>query len=176
MRQALWLEDARTNLVPESENLGASTWVNTSATRSSSQADPYGGTNAWLIADNSTTATADISIDFVPPSTAVLAVSAFVREGTTGSTEGARLRVRNITASIDYLTADITWSSGIPSVSILTGTTYADPEQFAGGSWRVTGIATGSTNTADTHRLGIIPAFAAVGNVGDIYAFGAQVE
>ena len=175
MRQALWLEDARTNLIPESENFGASTWVNTSATLSSSQADPYGGTNAWLVADNSTTATASISIDVAIPSTAVHAVSFFVREGTTGSTEGLLVRLRNGTASVNYFAANVTWSSGIPTVTVGTGSTYADPEQFAAGWWRVSMIATGSTNVANTHTYIIYPARTST-DVGNLYVFGAQVE
>jgi len=176
MRQALWLEDARTNLVPESENFGASTWVFTGGTLTSEQADPYGGTAAWLVADNSTTAIRILNIDVAIPSTEVHAVSFFVREGTTSSTEGFHVRLRNVTASADYFASNVTWSSGIPTITIGTGSTYADPEQFAGGWWRGTGIATGSTNTGDTHAFQFVPAVDAAGNVGDGYAFGAQVE
>ncbi len=176
MRQALWLEDARTNLITESENFGASTWAATlTPTRSSSQADPYGDTNAWLLGDNGTTAQEFITNVFVPPSTTVLATSLFMREGSTTAASGSRFLVFNNTASVTYGQGTVTWSSGVPTLTVDTGSTYASPEQFAGGWWRMGFIANGSTNAADTHQMFIYPAVSST-DVGDVYVFGAQVE
>ena len=175
MRQALWLEDARTNLITESENFEASTWTNVGvAIATSSQADPYGGLEAYLIGDNNSAGEEYIYTQPVPPSTAVLAVSLFVREGSTTST-GQTINFRNQTNAAALIgSATIAWSSGVPTVTVATGSTYASPEQFAGGWWRVGYISNGTTAAADEHRFEIRPADST--GVGDLYVFGAQVE
>ena len=175
MRQALWLEDARTNYITESGNLGASTWTNVNTMlATSSHADPYGGTNAWNIGDDNSAGTEYIYTQPVPPSTGVLAVSLFVREGSTTST-GQIINFRNQTfASLLIGSASLTWASGVPTLTVVTGSTYASPEEFAGGWWRVGFISDGSTLATDEHRFEIWPADST--GIGDLYVFGPQVE
>ena len=175
MRQALWLEDARTNLITESENFEASTWTIVNAMiATSSQADPYGGLQAYLIGDDNAAGSEYIYTQPVPPSTADLAVSLFVREGSTTST-AQTINFRDETNTAALLgSATIAWSSGVPTLTVVTGSTYASPEQFAGGWWRVGFISSGTTEETDEHRFEIHPADST--GVGDLYVFGAQLE
>ena len=175
MKQALWLEDARTNLITESGNLAHSTWTNVnSMLATSSHADPYGGTNMWLIGDNNSAGNEYIYTQPVLPSTLPTAVSVFVAEGSTTST-GQTINLRNETfASLLIGSARIAWSSGVPTLTVVTGSTYASPEQFAGGRWRVGFIADGTTEPTDEHRFEMWPADST--GIGDLYVFGPQVE
>ena len=175
MRQALWLEDARTNYITESENFEASTWTIVNAMiATSSQADPYGGLEAYLIGDNNSAGEEYLYTQPVPPSTADLAVSLFVREGSTTST-GQTINFRDQTNTAALLgSATLAWSSGVPTLTVVTGSTYASPEQFVAGWWRVGFISSGTTEETDEHRFEIWPADST--GVGDLYVFGAQVE
>ena len=173
LNPTLLLEDARTNLMPESENFGA--WDQGSTpTVTSGQADPYGGTAAYLVADTATSNTALIEDALVLATTNTHALSLFVRAGTTMDAAGQSLHLRNNTAALNYADLSITWSSGIPATTVVTGSTYAPPERYADGWWRVSVIADGTTNAADTHVMQFRPSSSP--NSGELFVFGAQLE
>ena len=173
LHPTLLLEDARTNLMPESENFGA--WDQGSTpTVTSGQADPYGGSAAYLIADTSTSNTQFVEDGFTIVTTGTHALSLFVRAGSTMDPAGQSLHLRNNTAAVNYADLAITWSSGIPATTVVTGSTYAPPERYANGWWRVSVIADGTTNTADTHVMQFRPSSSP--DLGELYVFGAQLE
>lgn len=97
---------------------------------------------------------------------AVKALSIRVKQGTSTSTA---IRVRDTTAGADRLLAVVTWSGGLPSVAMTTGTftSYAS----IGGGFRLSFLTTAMT-TANNNQVEVYPATGAalaVGPTGDIY-------
>lgn len=172
---ALSLERSQTNRVPWSEKL--STWSG-SATLTSGQADPKGGTAAWLVADTSTSAVRSKTIAVTLTATSRWNPSIFLKQGTTSSTAGVHIRLRDVTSSANRASVTVTWSSGKPTPTVGTGSSWEGPAAHRGGWWRITWRGTTATSTANTHQFEIYPAGSPsiVGLKGDVYVYGAQVE
>lgn len=171
----LLLEDSRENLIDESEEFDQWTQLNAPAL-SSGVADPYGGNLAWNIGDDSVVNTERISETFTPPSTVQLATSLFVNEGSDNPVgAGSKVQILNVTATVTYGEGEIAWSSGEPTLNVNIGSTYAGPERWRDGWWRLQFLADGSTNVADVHAMVILPAPTAT-DIADLNIFGAQVE
>lgn len=175
---ALLLEDARTNLVEDSVNLGSTNWTLASGlTRTSGQADPYGGTNAWLLTDDSTSQFEGLVGAVVFSTNGQHPFSLFLRQGTTSSTSGTVFRIQSSTGAVrGAVTA--TWSSGIPTQAMSLGaSTFAKPERYRGGWWRFTAATSTGLLSTQSNQIHIYPAgVVSVGRKGNVYAFGPQVE
>jgi hypothetical protein len=173
---ALLLERAQTNRVTWSEKL--STWTGT-ATLSSAQTDPKGGTAAWLVSDTSTTAQQTRSLNITLTSSTRWGVSCYMRQGTTASTAGVQFRTRDAVTGALRSAFTATWSSGKPTVTVNTGSSWEAPTAHRGGWWRFSQRTTTSVSTANALTVTISPTgstAAAVGNKGNVYFYGAQVE
>jgi hypothetical protein len=86
----------------------------------------------------------------------------YVAQGTSTSSV---IRLRDTTALADRLLAAITWSGGVPTVTMTTGTQEGTPEQFktndGGTAWRIK-LLTTSVTAANTNSLEFYPATDAV--------------
>lgn len=170
----LLLEDSRENLEPESEDFGNWDVVN-APVLSSGKADPYGGTAAWQIEDTSTTATAAIEDEVTLSSSGPFACSVFMQAGTTP--EQSELILRDKTVGTNRMRLTVTWSSGEPSISVVVGSTFADPQRWRDGWWGVGALTDTNIVSGNTNVIQVFPADSGdVGAVGDVFAFGAQVE
>ena len=172
----LLLEDARTNLVLHSENLKAASWTNAGLVLTSGQADPMGGTAAYLIEDDSTAAQDSVraSSQVTGTSSGVMCMSWFAKEGTTASTSGSRhfLDSSSGTALID---TTLTWSSGVPSLTIVNvGSSGRVPERWRDGWWRFETLTSAAQSTGTFTPWHF--AARTVGDKGDTYIFGTQIE
>lgn len=175
---ALLLERAQTNRVPWSEKF--STWTNASTAApglSSGQADPRGGTAAWLLSDNSTVAISGKILTVTLSAATRAGMSIFMRQGTTAAAAGVVFKLRE-TGVADRGRANVTWSSGKPTVTVTVGTTWLAPEAYRGGWWRITLRTTTATSTgAGANTAQIYPANdGTVTHRGNVYVYGVQVE
>ena len=171
----LLLEAARKNQVLFSENFGSTWWAPfNSPTLTSGQADPYGGTAAWLVTDDSTSNQELLNPPIAFDSTVAMTASLFVKVGTTQAGGGSRLKVTSTSGG--GITGDFTFSSGVPAMVVSLGSSVTAPERWRDGWWRIqvkSSAANISTGTGS--RFQIIPA-RTVGEVGNLYIFGAQLE
>lgn len=175
MCPTLLLEPSRTNFVKYSEAFDQ--WsVSTSITRSSGQADPKGGTAAWNLADGSTGQQGGVSSTAMTLTASTFAVlSVFFRQGSSASTAGSDALLRVYSTGTIVARCRAVFSSGVPTVTYVTGSSIAKPEQYRDGWWRAQVRTSGAVSTSTPYMVSLIPAVV-TGEVGDIYAFGAQVE
>lgn len=163
---------ARTNLVLQSENFGT-TWTTSGAPTRSAAALSVGTVNLDLIGDTSG-ASADGYVQTITLTGSVAkAVSVFVAPGTSQAASGSEIHLFDNTASAYRLRAGLTWASGVPSVTMTTGT-YLGAIKLDNGVYRLLFQSTAVT-AANTNRAQIFPASTS-GEQGDLYAGGFQVE
>lgn len=160
------LEAARTQLVTDPENFGAWT-VGGTPVLTSGQADPFGGTAAYLIEDNDAAAVEWIERTVVYTGNATKAQLGFVKASTAGITDfeliGAALRVR----------VRVTWTGGVASAAVNAGSGTARAVAWGGGWYLIEWTADGVV-ALDTNRYLLIPAGNVAANTGSVYFFGAN--
>ena len=170
----LLLEDSRENLIDESEDFN--TW-NVAGTpgRSSGQADPYGGTNAFRLEDDST-----VSVEFIDTTLSIDAaatpgMSIWLKQGTTPSLTDVRVILVS-SGSTDAIDMGIAFSSGEPTVILTAGSTASFvQERWRDDWWRIGMTSTVAVSTGAAWLMRIVPARGAT-NIGDVFVFGADVE
>lgn len=174
----LLLEDSREQLVTESEDMSVANWPNrdaTAVTRSSEQADPSGGTAAWLIGDDSTALNEVMGIEVsMDDGAGPYGISIHMKQGETNAGTPS-FQIRDVTAGAQRFAGDVTWSSGEPTLNVAAGATEGNPERLRDGWWRLRGLTTTSISTGNTHQFRVKPTNSA-DEVGDVYVLGAQAE
>lgn len=168
----LLLENAAKNLIDESEDFGLWTLDGTPVT-SSGQADPFGGTNAWRIDDDSTSADERITKTVTADASTQVVLSVFLKAGTTPAPSGDQVALIASTGG-GPINLRITWSSGEPSVTYVAGEEPNPPERWRDDFWRLSARTTGDLSTG-VHTARLSPAGIVNGETGDIIAFGFQV-
>jgi hypothetical protein len=166
-------EQASTNLCLQSENFGT-TWVAASAPTRTAAALRCGSVFLDLIGDNSAVAIASYTQAITFTGDAVKAISLFFAQGTATT---SLVQLNDATATADRLKAAITWASGIPTVTMTTGTLLG-LDSLANGVFRVR-MATTAVTAANVNNLNVYPANTAAGDVaqqGTIYMGGVQAE
>jgi hypothetical protein len=170
---ALRLAAAATNLCLQSENFGT-TWSAIGSPTRSAAAKTCGTVSLDLIGDDSAAALEGYTQAVTFTGDAVKAVSIHVAQGTSTSSV---IRLRDVTAGTNKMLAVLTWSSGVPSVAMTTGT-YLGKVALANGVYRLL-FQTTSVTAANTNNVDVYPAtdaaLAATGT-GDVYAGGVQAE
>lgn len=139
----------------------------------SGQSDPYGGTGAYLISDDDGAAAEWIFQNVGFTGNAVKALAIFLKAGTATTT---LVKLRDNTAGADRSAFTVTWASGVPSISLVTGTQlYVDPwfPWLVPGWYRFAYQST-SVTAANTNRIEIYPAGSTAANTGTCYVFGAN--
>lgn len=168
-------EPASTNLVLQSENFGT-TWAAvgaTSPTRSAAAAR-CGRVVLDLLGDDSALAAEGYTQTVTFTGNAVKSISFVIKQGTSTSSV---VRLRDNTGLADRLLLAITWSGGVPTVTMTTGT-LEGTSSMANGCYRVR-VQTTSVTAANTNTLEVYPATTAafaIGNTGDIYVGGVMAE
>lgn len=171
---AILLEDARTNLVTQSEDISTWTDVGTPIT-TGSQADPEGTSTAYKIEDDEAVSVFEgkFHVPTAFTGNAEKVVSTFVKEGT--SDKGAFGLFDNTAATWRHR-ATITWTDGVPALATETGAGTLFPvEKHRDGWYRVSISATGVL-AANTNRFYLYPAFDGGADVGDMHFWGMQAE
>jgi hypothetical protein len=170
---SLLLEETRTNYVEDSEDFSQWTAINAPAL-TSGQSDPYGGTNAFKIEDDSTSLIERISEIVSLDSSGPFGCSLFVKESTAPSTDGTIMWLRDLDSTENRMETYVLFSSGIPTQTIVTGSSFGEPERVRDNWWRITVLSDTNISTASTNALQVFPA--RFDTIGDALIFGAQVE
>lgn len=167
---ALLQEMTRTNLITLSENFGS--WTDSGTpVKTGSQADPGGGTAAYLIEDDSAAAEEYIARSVSFTGNAVKAVSVWAKAGSAATSE---IQIRDTTAGAYRMQAVITWTAGVPSVAMTSGT-HLQTQRYRGGWYRFL-LASSAVTAANSHQMRLSPAGATASATGTCYFFGAQCE
>lgn len=176
-RATLLLEGGRINRLPHPLNLGA--WSTSGAPPAAvgGQADPFGGTGAWLLNDNSGAATQvyfDIAAGLVGDGTKAMAL--FLKQGTAAVTT---VDLFDSTAAVKRVRIDVTWNGvNAPTLTIPEGagqTWTPTPVPGAPGWWRIPFNGQGLL-AANVNNYRILPAGNTPANTGTVIAYCAQLE
>lgn len=171
----LLLEEQRTNLIFPSENLASTLWVKNTVTVTSGQTDPRGGTAAFLVSDASTVAQGSLTRLLASTASTNRTFSWFLKQGTTNHANGQTCILRSTNGASTYVRWNLTWSSGKPTATTNKGV-LLPVVRWRGGYYRFAARSTGSLSTGN-YRVHLFPAVGGgVGAVGNVYAFGCQVE
>lgn len=165
--------DERTNLCLQSENFGT-TWSAIGTPTRTAAAAKCGDLSLDLIGDDAAGTLEGYSQVVTFTASATKAVSLFMKAGTSTSTV---IRLRDTTASANRLLAVVTWASGVPTVTMTTGTNCGTVACY-GGVYRFL-FRTGTVTPGNTNQLEVYPASTsalAVANTGTVYAGGVQCE
>jgi hypothetical protein len=166
-------EEATTNLVLQSENFGT-TWTTTGAPTRSAAAKRCGSVVLDLLGDAAPALADRYNQTITFTGDAVKAISFYFAQGTSTSSV---VNVLDNTAGASRLVAVITWSNGIPTVTVTSGTLLGlDPQ--GDGTWRAR-VATTAITAANVNILRFFPASDSIlsaANTGDAYFGGVQAE
>lgn len=168
----LRIAPARTNLCLQSENFGT-TWTASGTPTRSAAALTVGTVSLDLIGDDTAGAAEGYVQTVTLTGSAAKAVSIFVAPGTSQAASGSEIHLFDNTASAYRLRAGLTWASGVPSLTMTTGT-YLGAIKLDNGVYRLLFQSTAVT-AANTNRVQVFPASTS-GEQGDLYAGGVQVE
>lgn len=169
------LEGARTNLVVQSEDF-STTWTAVASPSVTHPGISCGTLNLDLLEDDSAAANERFEQTITFTGDAVKAISLFMKQGTTTTT--GILLYDQTAGSVDRLRATITWSAGVPSVAMGTGTQAWTPIPLSNGIYRF-GFITSAVTAANTNKLRVAPATDAADSAvptGTLYAGGIQAE
>lgn len=169
---------ARTNLVLQSSNLGT-TWSAISAPDRTAAAATCGVVSLDLIADNDLASACGYSQTVTFTGDAVKAISFLIRQGS--STSSVVQLVDTSAGGVYRLRAAITWSGGLPVITMTNGTSlgYRSLVDASGNAVFQVYLLTTSVTAANTNSLRFYPATdaaEAVSNSGDAYFGGVQAE
>jgi hypothetical protein len=162
------LEAARTQLVTDPENFGA--WGTAGiVARTGGQADPFGGTAAYLLDSNAPGAGDGVVQAVTFTGNGTKAILCFMRAGT--STQSAFL-VYDSSAVVERHRADVNWSGGVPTLvtGIGAGTLFAVVPM--GGGWYALALSANGVIAANTNQFYIQADRTGAG--GTVYIFGAN--
>lgn len=168
------LEAQRDNLITEPENFGA--WSTSGGIiKTGGQADPLGGTAAYLLDDPDVAQLSNTALAFTATGDGEKALSLFVRQGSSARSETS---LWDQTATTHRHRIAITWSGGVPVLATVTGSGTRYPVSRRGGSWWRIGWSATGVVAANDNRVFIYPAATAgaAADTGTLYAFGAQAE
>jgi len=158
--QGFFSELAATNVILQSENFGT-TWTAIGTPTRTSTAVTCGTVVLDLLGDDSATVLEGYQQTATLTGNAVKTVSLFYKEGTSAS---SMIRLRDTDAPADRLLAAITWSGGVPTVTMTTGTLNSNVGPFgASGVYRAEMLTTSATAT-NVNILQVYPA--AVADLG----------
>jgi hypothetical protein len=164
------LEAARTQLVTDPENFGNWTLVNTLG-RTGGQADPFGGTAAYLIEDNDGALLERMFQVVTFTANATKTVSVFMRQG---SSTVHRWGLFDETAGVYRRYVEITWTAGVPSMAHVLGTGTLFPVENWGGGWWRFSIAADGVVAANANRFFLQATIDDIASTGTLYVFGAN--
>ena len=175
-RASLLLEGSRTNKLAQPLNFAAWLTANGPPAPTGGQADPFGGTGAFRLTDNSAVATQlfGVAAAFVGDGTKGMGV--FLKQGTAAVTT---VDLFDITAAAKRVRIDVTWNGAnaptltVPEGAGQTWAPFAVPG--APGWWWITYNGQGIV-AANANQFRVLPAGNPAGNTGTVFAYLAQAE
>ena len=166
--RGLLIEEARTNLLLQSEDF-STTWTTSASPTitTNTTVAPDGTTTADTITSTSTSSYVAQIVTFTGDGTKTYSI--FIKAGTSGNT---RLSIRDTTALVSRGQADITWAGSVPSVSVTNGSLQA--LQACPNGWYRLQVIVDSVIAANTNQLRIQPDNTV--GTGSVIFWGAQIE
>lgn len=167
------MQSARTNLVLQTEDFGV-TWAAIGTPTRTAAAKLCGDLILDLIGDDNASGLEGYSQVVTFTTDAVKGVGIFLAAGTSTSTV---IRLRDTTASANRLLARVTWSGGVPTVAMTTGSSVGTIACFGGVYWFL--FQTTSVTVANANQLEVYPATdaaLATSGTGTVYAGGVSAE
>ena len=132
------------------------------------QTDPFGGTLAYLM--NAISSGSQRRFDnLTVAGDGEKGVALYLREGSAGQND---IVIRDETAGVVRTRVRVTWTSGIPALSIAEGSATLFGVVDEGLGWYRIRFATASLIAANNHRYRFFPGSTA--GTGSVYAFGPQ--
>lgn len=169
LRTAL-LESSRTQLVTQPENFGA--WSqNGTPTLTSGQADPFGGTSAYLIADTDPATVQRVFLPITFTGDGTKAIAIFLRASATPPANDV-IGLWDNTASVWRNKVNVTWTAGVPSLGIGAGGGTLFPVENWGAGWYRCLFSVTNVVAANANQLFVGSDVAA--STGSHYVFGAN--
>lgn len=170
MLRTTLLESGRTQLVTNPENFAAWT-VEGTPVLTSGQADPMGGTAAYLLDDDSAVAFERIKQNVAFTGDGTKAMALFIRQGST---------TQNFVSLFDTtvgskIVISITWTAGVPALGINSGSGTVYPPESYGNGWYRISWSVNSVVATNTNQFYINSTFGnSTGETGTLYIFGAN--
>jgi hypothetical protein len=165
-----YLESQRIQLVTQPENFGG--WTAGGApTLTSGQADPFGGTAAYLIDDNDGVVAERVFLGVTFSTDGTKPLACFFRQGSASSITGLIGLWDNSAAAWRHK-LNVSWSGGVPTVTTGVGSGSIFPvENWGGGWWRVrfTAAAVVAANANQIFIGSDVASF-----TGSFYVFGCN--
>lgn len=163
-------EGARANLITAPENFGAWGVIGT-PTLTAGQADPFGGTAAYLIEDNDAGNAERLTLGLTFTGNGDKATALYVKQGTS---DDFFFGVHDFTAGVWRHQVKGTWTAGVPTLSSTVGSgTLFTPEQVASGWWRVAVSIVGVV-AANGHTYYLAPTQNVNADLGTTYFYGVN--
>lgn len=162
-----------TNLCLRSDNFGAG-WSSIGTPTRTAAAATCGDLSLDLLGDDAAGTLEGYSQGITFTGNAVKAVSVFIKQGTSTTSV---VRLRDTSAGANRLLATITWSAGVPSIAMTTGTNLG-MLACANGVYRLQFQST-SVTAANANQIEIYPATnaaLATTQTGTLYVGGVQLQ
>lgn len=165
------IEGQRTNLVPN--NVTLSGWASgNTPTVTGGQADPFGGTDGWLIEDNDAGNNEYKSQTVTFTGDAVKAISVCMKQGTAAA---STILLFDNTASVARLAATATWVDGAPGTPAMSAGTYLG-QLWLGGGWYWLLFQSSAVVAANTNQFRLHGATNTTTSTGSTYYAFPQAE
>ena len=166
--------DPNRNKLTKTEDFTATVWNDASPNLPTVTANAITAPDGTLTADLLTAATGGTSSmkrqNVSSIANTVHYMSIFLQAGTSTQT---RLLLRNVTGGVNIADATITWTAGVPSISITAAGTFVVMSPSSGW-YRAYGFAATGATATPTLSMSIFPDTSL--GTGSVYAWGAQLE
>lgn len=164
-------EGARTQLNPNPENFGA--WaVNGTPVLTSGQADPFGGTSAYRIADDDGAVNEYVAQVVGFTGDGIKCTTLFIKKDSSPPAGGSLIQLRDTTAAANRIEFILTWTGNAPSFAITSGTNMLT-ELCSTDNWYRTCWQTTAVTAANNNRIEIRPANQNA-QTGNLLVFGSN--
>lgn len=128
-----------------------------------SQADPFGGTGAYLLNDTDAGAVSYRYAATAPVSGTTVPVEVFIKQGTSTS---VTVRLYDTTAGAARFWSLITWTAGVPAHSLVNGTGLAFVD--VGSGWYLLRGLSETITSGNSHRLELWATDNSASNTGTV--------
>ena len=169
--KGLLIEEARTNIVPVSQDLSSASWTKSNVTLGATTTSPDGANNAYKIEETTANGAHNLTIT-AGVGSSQYAVSVFLKAAERNFAL-ISLSATNVAVSVNLSTGVVSSANGSPS--------NLKSESYDDGWWRVsfTGTAVSGTNTHNIYAStdGVWANRSYAGEVGKgLYVWGHQIE
>lgn len=173
VRKACTLHEAsRTNLVTWSDAL--SNWTSVGTPTVQDAAVTNGGLDLTLVGDDDGAAREDKTLAVTFTGDGVKSMMVALKAGTSLAADGSKIRIEDSAVGADRLQFDVTWSGGVPTITMVDGTQLGTAELLRDGVYLVR-FQTSTVTAVNSHLIRVSPAKTAA-QTGNLYIGGVQAE